>query len=73
MDPPRDLDRVRRIAGSVQVLLSTDDPFTADYEDNARRWRERLDADVTVIEGAKHFNASVEPAVLETLDRLLER
>jgi predicted alpha/beta hydrolase family esterase len=72
MDPPPDLERVRRIAGSVHVLLSTNDPFTADYEHNARLWREYLDADVAVIDAAKHFNATEEPSVLDALDRLLD-
>jgi hypothetical protein len=72
MDPPPDVGRIRGIAGSVHVLLSTNDPFTADYEHNAGLWRSRLHAHVTVIDDAKHFNATEEPAVLDALDRLLD-
>jgi hypothetical protein len=70
MEPP-DLPAIRRVAQAVHVLLSTNDPFTADHETNAALWRDRLDAEVEVVPNAKHFNATEEPAVLAALDRLL--
>ena len=46
------------------VLVSTNDPFTADAAETRRLFEERLGAEVRIHEGAKHFNASEEPAVL---------
>ena len=67
IDTPMQLDRVRAAAGRVHVLLSDDDPFTSDWRDNERAWRERLGAEVRCVPGARHFNAAQEPAVLEAL------
>lgn len=66
-----DLAAVRAAAGRLAVLLSDNDPFTADAEANARLWTERLGARVRVVPGAEHFNHAEAPAVLETLERLL--
>lgn len=66
-----DLQRVRAVCPRVSVLLSDDDPFTADAASNAALWRERLAAEVTVVPGAKHFNGEREPAVLAALKRLV--
>jgi len=65
-----DLDRVRARVGRVIVLLSDDDPFTRDHAGNAALWRERLGAEVVLVAGARHFNASEAPAVLATLRSL---
>jgi predicted alpha/beta hydrolase family esterase len=69
MELPPDLDRVRQAAGGFHVLLSTNDPFTADYEHNAQQWRSRLGAEITIVDGAKHFNGKQEPVVLDHLRR----
>ncbi|MBL9101845.1 MAG: alpha/beta hydrolase [Myxococcales bacterium] len=66
-----DLARVRAVCPRISVLLSDDDPFTADAAANAALWRERLAAEVTLAPGAKHFNDSEEPAVLTALGRLV--
>lgn len=65
-----DLERVRAAALRISVLLSDDDPFTADFAGNAALWRARLAAEVTVTTGGKHFNGREEPAVLAALRRL---
>ena len=49
------------------VLLSDNDPFTSDFRENGRLWTERLGAEVVLVPGARHFNASQEPAVLDAL------
>jgi hypothetical protein len=49
------------------VLLGDDDPFTADHRSTRRLFEERLDAEVRVERGGKHFNRSEEPAVLGAL------
>lgn len=65
-----DLTRARAALPALTVLLSDDDPFTADHAGNAALWRERLGARIEVVPGARHFNAAEEPAVLSTLLRL---
>jgi hypothetical protein len=62
-----DLARARAAVGEIVVLLSDNDPFTADFEANKRAWEERARARVVVVPGAKHFNAPEEPAVLDIL------
>lgn len=65
-----DLARVRAAVPALTVLLSDDDPFTADHAANAELWRERLGARTELVPGARHFNAAEEPAVLAALLRL---
>ena len=62
-----DCQQIRRAAKSIHVLLSDNDPFTADHETTAALWRLRLGATVQLIPAAKHFNGAVEPAVYECL------
>lgn len=63
--------RTREAARRRVVLVSTNDPFTADAGLTRRLFEERIDAEVRVLEGAKHFNASEEPAVLDATLELL--
>lgn len=65
-----DLARARAAVSRVVVLLSDDDPFTRDHANNAALWRERLAAEIVVVPGARHFNASEAPAVLAALRSL---
>jgi hypothetical protein len=67
IETPVDLARVRAAARRFVVLMSDNDPFTADHERNRRLWEERLGAEVVLAPGARHFNNPREPAVLETL------
>jgi predicted alpha/beta hydrolase family esterase len=67
LESPMDVARVRAAARRFHVLLSDNDPFTADWRENERAWRERLGAEVRCVSGAKHFNAAEEPAVLDEL------
>lgn len=63
--------RARSALGRSTLLVSTNDPFTADFESNALIWRTDLGSEVAVEDGAKHFNASEEPAVWRELERLM--
>ena len=67
IEAPLALGRVRAACPKIVVRLSDNDPFTADFQSNKRTWEELLGAEVGVIQGAKHFNASEEPAVLAAL------
>lgn len=67
IDTPIDLPRLRANTAGVTVLLSDDDPFTRDWRANKATWEQRLDADVRVRSGGRHFNGEQEPVVLELL------
>ncbi|MEZ4300045.1 MAG: alpha/beta hydrolase [Polyangiaceae bacterium] len=69
---PCDLARARARTPWLEVLVSDNDPFTADFEKTARDFRERTRASVTIHPGAKHFNAPEEPAVLSALTSRIE-
>lgn len=71
IDTPIALPRLRANTSAVTVLLSDDDPFTRDHRANARTWEQRLDADVRVRVGGRHFNNEQEPAVLDLIRALL--
>lgn len=72
IDTSLDLPRLRaNTAGGVTVLLSDDDPFTRDWRENKATWEQRLDADVRVASGGRHFNGAQEPGVLALLRELL--
>ncbi len=69
IEEPPDLARVRASCGQLRVLLSDNDPFTADAAVNSRLWQERLGAAVEVVPAAAHFNRAQEPRVLAELLR----
>ncbi len=66
-DTPVDLARARTASRRFVVLLSDNDPFTSDFQENGRLWRERLGAEVVLVPGARHFNGAQELAVLDAL------
>lgn len=65
IDAPLDLEAVSEGHTGIRVLLSTNDPFTADYEANAAQWRGNLEAEVVVVPEAKHFTGQLQPIVLD--------
>jgi len=71
IETPFAWDRTRVAARRCVVLISTNDPFTADAARTRRLFEERLGADVRTYEGAGHFNGREEPAVLEVASELL--
>jgi predicted alpha/beta hydrolase family esterase len=66
-----DLAHIRAISARTEVLLSDNDPFTADAAANAALWTERLGAEVSILPGLKHLNRAEEPAVLDAVSRWL--
>lgn len=71
IDTPFDWKLARERAARRIVLLSTDDPFTANAARSRRLFEERLEAEVRVHDRAAHFNGAEEPAVLAALMDLL--
>lgn len=63
LDTPLDRARVRASVGRVDALVSTNDPFTADWAATADALERDLGADVLVVDDAGHFNATHEPLV----------
>ncbi len=59
--------RIAAAAGTIHVLLSDNDPFTADSVANAAQWRARLGAQVRLVPGARHFNGAQEAAIYDVL------
>jgi predicted alpha/beta hydrolase family esterase len=66
-----DWERTRARAARRIVLLSTDDPYTADTARTRRLFEERLGAEVRVHDRAGHFNRSEEPEVLAAVSSLV--
>jgi predicted alpha/beta hydrolase family esterase len=66
-----DLSISRARTRPIHALLSDNDPFTADSEKTRTRLVEELDARVTIIPGARHFNEAEEPDVLHELQALM--
>jgi predicted alpha/beta hydrolase family esterase len=71
IETPFDWARARTAARRRIVLLSTNDPFTADSAQTGRLFADRLAAEVHIHEGAAHFNAPEEPHVLSAVLDLL--
>ena len=63
-DAPLEATRVKAAAKKRIVLISDNDPFNADPIANKQMWEERMDAIVSIVPGAQHFNRAEEPAVL---------
>jgi uncharacterized protein len=62
-----DFNKIKMSAKKIRVLLSDNDPFTADYALNTSLWKSRLSAEVLLVPDAKHFNGSEEMAVFNVL------
>ncbi len=73
IETPIDDARVRATAGRVEVMISTNDRFTADYADTQAAFESRLGATVHVVEGRDHFNDASQPEVLAQLQDLRAR
>ena len=71
IDEPFEWTRAAAAAGRRLVLLSTDDPHTADVARARRLFDERLRAEVQVHDGARHFERAEEPSVLQAVGGLL--
>jgi predicted alpha/beta hydrolase family esterase len=62
---PFDDAAARAAAGKFVALLSKNDPYTSDWEANARACEARIGAEVVVEPGGGHFTGDREPKVLE--------
>lgn len=71
IEAPFDWQRARERAARRVVLLSTDDPYTADAARTRRLFEERLAAEVRIHDRAGHFNRDEEPAVLHAVRELV--
>lgn len=67
MHTPIDFAAARAHAHQHILLLSDNDPFTADHARTAAAFREQLGATVVLAPGRRHFNETAEPAVLDLL------
>ncbi len=61
VQPIEDMERAKAAAGQVVAILSDNDPFTSDWQDNRRQWQEEMDASVDIVPGGQHFNGSAYP------------
>lgn len=71
LETPFDWQRTRERAARRVVLLSTDDPYTADAARTRRLFEDRLAAEVRIHDRAGHFNRSEEPEVLAALAAMI--
>jgi nucleoside-diphosphate-sugar epimerase/predicted alpha/beta hydrolase family esterase len=62
---PFDIDKVRRLAPHIAVLLSTNDPYTPNFIETRDQFRDKLKAHVVFDTEAAHFNQSQAPSVLD--------
>src|SRR5262249_25954077 len=69
--PIPNLSRIRTKIKKLRLILSDNDPFTADHVRTGQQWQELLGAELHLSPGGKHFNAPEEPAVLAALLTLL--
>jgi uncharacterized protein len=70
-DTPLDTAKVRANARRAHLIVSDNDPFTADHRATAARFERELGAEVTLVPGGLHFNRGEEPAVLEAISALV--
>jgi hypothetical protein len=72
IETPHAVERLRARTGKgVTVVLSDNDPFTADWQANSNLWKDRLGARVELVAGGRHFNGAEAPLVLELVRELL--
>ena len=62
-----DLASITAAAGPITVLLSDNDPFTADWRANAANWLSKLGAAVHIAHGAGHYMTTSPDPVLDAI------
>ena len=62
-----DFASIASAAGPITVLLSDNDPFTADWRANAADWLAKLGAAVLIAHGAGHYMTTSPGPVLDTI------
>lgn len=69
---PIDYEAARRLIpeDKLIVLLSDDDPYTSEYQENEKLWVERLRSKVQILSGRQHFSAQLDPDILYSIREL---
>jgi uncharacterized protein len=62
-----DFASIASAAGPITVLLSDNDPFTADWRTNAADWLGKLGASVHIAHGAGHYMTTSPGPILDTI------
>jgi hypothetical protein len=72
MHAPINYEAARQLipADNLVVLLSDDDPYTSEYQENERLWVERLRSRVNILEGRQHFSSQLDSDVLYSICEL---
>jgi hypothetical protein len=72
MHAPIDYEAARRLIpkDKLVVLLSDDDPYTSEYQENEQLWVERLQARVQTIPDRQHFSSQLDADVLYAIQDL---
>lgn len=66
-----DVSLISKITDFKKVILSDNDPFTPQYEQNKTLWNKHLNADVTVYNNRLHFNKPIEEDVLYEVEQMI--
>ncbi|WP_324673370.1 RBBP9/YdeN family alpha/beta hydrolase [Hymenobacter sp. GOD-10R] len=72
MYAPIDFEAARRLIpqDKLVVLLSDDDPYTSEYQENEKLWVERLQSRVNILAGRQHFSSQLDSDVLYAIREL---
>ncbi|HEX8350625.1 MAG TPA: alpha/beta hydrolase [Hymenobacter sp.] len=72
MHAPIDYEAARRLIpeDKLVVLLSDDDPYTSEYQENEKLWIERLHSRVQILPGRQHFSSQLDSDVLYAVQEL---
>jgi hypothetical protein len=62
-----DFASIASAAGPINVHLSDNDPFTADWRANAADWLGKLGAAVRIAHGAGHYMTASPGPILDTI------
>lgn len=74
IDQPNDFDKIKEVCNNnISCLLSDNDPFTSDTFSNQKEWEEKLNAKVTVIPNAKHFNTDGYVEVIAEINHMTNK
>jgi uncharacterized protein len=66
-----DFSFISRMTNFKQIILSDNDPFTSDFQQNKSLWEINLNANVNIVTGGKHFNNSTETEVLYEVEKMI--
>jgi len=67
-----DFERIAKQVLYRKVILSNNDPFTSNFNENKKFWESKLNADVEILPNHLHFNRLVEHSVLKEVEYLIK-